>query len=306
MSFHVFPPQRGKILDVDYGGYFVLPVGSDADHTAAGKVCSSSGSADTYGTATELIASVAADMYIVAVGCGTDNTTAATYAAVQLVTGASLNVVISTLSGMENCDPPGSLRGLVTWLPYPILVLAGTRLGAQVADNVASARDHRISLVCITKSALKGGIGIASLSIPAISGAGYFTIPAGPAAGTVVASSATANTYGSSVELSASAPNDLYIIGVAAGMADGNTNFYGDVDLRYDASLASSLGKIRVLDSFGTSASSGLYSQVNYLPFPIAIPAGTRLGARTSDARTGAVSWRLRLLCVKQSDLGAA
>lgn len=307
MSRKFYPPQRGEILESPQSsnGYFVIPTGADADHTTAGKVCTTSGSANTYGTATELSASLAADTYVVAVCFGTDDTTAVTYAQCQIVTGASLNVVVSTFA-MENHDPPGGMRGLVQWLPYPLLILAGTRVGAQTASSTAAARDYRVSLVCIPKAYVTGGIGAMQLSLPAVTGTGYQTLPAGPAVGTSITSSATANTYGTATEISASTSTDLYIVGVSAGQADAATNFYGEVDLRYDASLATSMGKVRVMDSFINSTNSGLNTLVNWLPFPIPVPSGTRVGARTSDARSAGVAWRIRLLCIAQTDLGPA
>jgi len=128
---------------------------------------------------------------------------------------------------------------------------------------------------------------------------GYYLIPAGPGVGTTVASSASANTYGSWTEMRSAAGNALYIVGVSLYAL--NTVQYTQLDIGTGAA-ASETSVSEVL--FNTDATNGI-DQTVYLPYPIAVAASTRIACRTADEDASARNSRVTLLVVDQSDVAA-
>ena len=136
------------------------------------------------------------------------------------------------------------------------------------------------------------------------SGGGYFLIPTGPSSGTTVADSATANTYGSWVEMSASAPADLYIVGVRLGYANVTAAvLYTQVDIGVGAAAAeASVGEI-IFAGSDTGADSGTTVPTYTLPYPIPVASGARIACRTADNVASAHNYTVTLICINQADL---
>lgn len=132
-----------------------------------------------------------------------------------------------------------------------------------------------------------------------VTGGGYYLIPAGPGVGTTVASSASADTYGSWTEMRAAAGNALYIVGVSLYAL--NTEQYTQLDIGTGAA-ASETSVSEVL--FNTDGTNGI-DQTVYFTYPIAVAASTRIACRTADEDASARNSRVTLLVVDQADVAA-
>lgn len=132
------------------------------------------------------------------------------------------------------------------------------------------------------------------------SGGGNFLIPTGPAVGTTVASSASANTYGSWTEMTASTSAALYIVGVSIEFEDLTNAGYIQLDIGTGAGGAeSSVGETKV-DPDGTAYGGGAF--VPIIPW-IAVAASTRIACRTADVEAAANNHKITLHCINQSDV---
>lgn len=131
---------------------------------------------------------------------------------------------------------------------------------------------------------------------------GYFLIPTGPSVGTTVQSSASANTYGSWVEMSASAPADLFIVGVRLANFGGVTS-YITLDIGTGAGGAeSSVGEIP-FGGMDPGTDSGLQGFTVMFPFPMPVASGTRIAARVADNVASAINASVTLICINQADV---
>ena len=129
---------------------------------------------------------------------------------------------------------------------------------------------------------------------------GYYLIPAGPSRGTVVASSTSANTYGSYVEMRAAASSvALYIAGFSFGAAAGLT--YGQIAIATGESGSESVvSETRLaVASDANDQVFGFYSFV----FPVPVPANTRIAIKSADNLAFATSWYLSLHVVNETNL---
>ena len=144
------------------------------------------------------------------------------------------------------------------------------------------------------------------------SGGGYYLIPAGPAAGTTVASSASADTYGSWTELRSASGNALYIVGASVFIDDDSTLSYVQFDIGTGAAASeSSVGEFKV--SMNTHDSNpGGSGEVNNLTrigaevtfaYPIPVAASTRIACRTGDSEASSLSHAITLHVIDQADL---
>ena len=132
---------------------------------------------------------------------------------------------------------------------------------------------------------------------------GYYLIPAGPTRGTSVASSASADTYGSYVELrAASGSVALYIVGFTFN-AQANGLDYGQISIATGGAGSESVvseSRIAVTrQDDGTASSAGTHTFV----FPIPIPANTRIAVKTADDVASAVTWYITLHVIDETDI---
>lgn len=135
------------------------------------------------------------------------------------------------------------------------------------------------------------------------SGGGYYLIPAGPAAGTGVSSSASADTYGSWVEMRSASGNALYIVGIEVQVADDSSVDYVQVDIATGAAASeSSVGEAKIIARRHTiGVQWGTYKIE--LPYPIPVAASTRIACRTADDVASALSHVLTLHVIDQADV---
>ena len=135
-------------------------------------------------------------------------------------------------------------------------------------------------------------------SMKKTSSGGYFLIPSGPAAGVTVASSTSANTYGSWVELEDSTSAAIFIVGYI--MRDSSFGAdYAQLDLGTGAEAAeSSIG-----ESYQPAGTAADLFRSEYFPFPIPVATSTRIAARTADNTTTAEGITVSLICINQADL---
>ncbi len=127
------------------------------------------------------------------------------------------------------------------------------------------------------------------------SGGGYFLIPAGPGGGTVVASAASADTYGTWVEMTASTAAALYIVGLVVDVTGTVTEQQIDIGT---GATPTSISEVR----FALSASLET-NGVAYFPVLIPVPVSTRIACRTADDSASALNHAISLICVNQSDV---
>ena len=128
---------------------------------------------------------------------------------------------------------------------------------------------------------------------------GYYLIPAGPATGTTVTSSSSADTYGSWTEMRAASGNALYIVGVM--MRANASALYTQLDIGTGAAASeTSVGETK-LGNDGTASSGGF--QTMYFPYPIAVAANTRIACRTADEDASARNANVTLIVVDQADV---
>lgn len=129
---------------------------------------------------------------------------------------------------------------------------------------------------------------------------GYYLIPAGPSRGTAVASSASADTYGSYVEMRAAASSvALYIAGFSFGAAAGLT--YGQIAIATGES-----GSESVVSETRLAVARDANNQVfGFYPFifPVPVPANTRIAIKSADNLAFATSWYVSLHVVNETNL---
>ena len=135
------------------------------------------------------------------------------------------------------------------------------------------------------------------------SGGGYFLIPAGPAVGTQLTTSGSANTYGAYVQMTADAGAAIFIVGAVIDSLNQNI-IYAQIDIATGgATSESSVGEFK----WGSNAAAAL-ADVKAIPaytFPYAIPVAdaTRIAARAADEDGAAQTLNLTLICINQADV---
>ena len=124
----------------------------------------------------------------------------------------------------------------------------------------------------------------------------YFMIPAGPSRGTSVASSTSADTYGSWVEVEASTAAAIWIVGV--NLEASGAPAYVQIEIGTGAT-PTSVGEVKASGTTNTNGTS------NYVPllFPIPVPTTTSIDIRTADNEAIANGHWLSLFCINQSDV---
>ena len=133
----------------------------------------------------------------------------------------------------------------------------------------------------------------------------YFLIPTGPALGTSLASSASADTYGSWVQMVDATSAALFIVGYVLNDYSHNSAMkYVQLDIGVGAAAAEvSVGEFYTGSVVEGGSDKGLPQAVPIYPIPVA--ASTRIAARIADAAAAAYTAKLTLLCINQSDLAS-
>ena len=138
------------------------------------------------------------------------------------------------------------------------------------------------------------------------SGAGYFMIPAGPAVGTTLTSSASADTYGSYVQMIASTSAAIYIVGITIDTPTITTAVdIIQVMIGTGPATETPVGEWK----FGYKVASGPVFPpmlVSFIfPFPIPVATGTRIALKVADDVASALTYNATLICIDQSNLVA-
>lgn len=120
------------------------------------------------------------------------------------------------------------------------------------------------------------------------SASSFYCLPTGPVGGTQV-DDGSAGAYGSWVEISSSAPENLYIVGITVA---GMTAAWCQIAIGTGAAAA----EVVVTEVFAVDT--------NMIPIwpPIPIPSGTRISSKCATD-TGTNSYKCTLMCVAQADV---
>lgn len=138
---------------------------------------------------------------------------------------------------------------------------------------------------------------------------GMFSIPTAPSAGTAVAQSASANTYGSYVQMTASTSEADYIVAVRYALTTTNQPSYLSVAIGTGGAGSETLVGIANCVPYGETGatinggSAAVINGRNEFPFPIPVAASTRIACKTASSIASALSWSIWLDCYKQADL---
>lgn len=135
--------QIGGALKVQNGGYYLIPAGP-----SSGITVSSSTSADTYGSWTEMRAASGNALYIVGVTLRGDSN--ALYTQLDIGTGAAASET-SVSEALFRSDGNAAIDQTV-YFPYPIAVAANTRIACRVADEDAAARSASVTLLVVDQA----------------------------------------------------------------------------------------------------------------------------------------------------------
>lgn len=132
---------------------------------------------------------------------------------------------------------------------------------------------------------------------PVAKSPGRYLLPTGPAVGTVVASPAGANAFGSWVQFSAAVSEDTDVVAIALLTGDVTNPTYVEVQIGFGAVAAEA-----ALDTFHVAQnSSGTHWWIPVSP-PIRIPSGARLAVRTADDEAGANNHLVTLHCIAEKN----
>jgi len=132
---------------------------------------------------------------------------------------------------------------------------------------------------------------------------GPFTLPAAPSAGTATAQSASAHTYGSYVQITASTTEADFITGVCVSASSTQKPTYVNVNIGTGAGGSeTTVGQIQV-SGWGTSGVTGfVFGACRQIWPAIPVATSTRLATKTASDVASAVSWSISLQMEKQAD----
>lgn len=144
-----------------------------------------------------------------------------------------------------------------------------------------------------------------SRGIPIVKGLGMQTIP-DRAVGVTVTGSASTNTYGNYTQISAGEPWALYIYGIMLGPSTAYSSDCSYWQMQLALGAASSEINISSFKLFSVDVTTGTAGKNNmqpfWLPFPLFVPAWSRIAARAA-APTGSIAQTVSLNIVKADDL---
>ena len=133
-------------------------------------------------------------------------------------------------------------------------------------------------------------------------GVGHFQIPTAPAVGTAVAQSASANTFGSYVQMTASTSAALYITGICitATLSAQSPNYVAvNIGTGGAGSETTVDTQVAGLPNVGTVTTS------IFIPIepPVPVANATRIACKTASDIASAISWKITLVCINQSNV---
>ncbi len=133
---------------------------------------------------------------------------------------------------------------------------------------------------------------------------GLNILPAGPARGTIVTSSASANTYGSWVQFIASASEDIYILGISHYAQNATTAvYYGQISIGI-GSAGSEIEKAVIVNNYSATYSIGyVLNNASRLLIPFKVPSGSRVAVRAADSLASALSHYIHLHIIAVSNV---
>lgn len=139
----------GGGLKTSGGGYYLIPAGP-----SIGTSVSSSASANTYGSWTEMRAASGNALYIVGIDVKPADDSSLDYIQIDIGTGgAGSETSVGEAKTIARLHTIGSQWGTYKIeLPYPIPVAASTRIACRTADDVASALSHALTLHVIDQA----------------------------------------------------------------------------------------------------------------------------------------------------------
>lgn len=136
-------------------------------------------------------------------------------------------------------------------------------------------------------------------------GAGHFQIPTMPAAATAVAQSASANTFGSYVQMIASTAAAIYIDGIFVTLTP-TTNEPTYVAVQIGTGVAASEVTVdtQILPVVYTNGTTGAKVSM-YIPIepPIAVATATRIAVKVASDIASALNWGVVLTCINQANV---
>ncbi len=139
----------GGGLKTSGGGYYLIPAGP-----SIGTSVSSSASANTYGSWTEMRSASGNALYIVGIDVKPADDSSLDYIQIDIGTGgAGSETSVGEAKTIARLHTIGSQWGTYKIeLPYPIPVAASTRIAVRVADDIASALAHTLTLHVIDQA----------------------------------------------------------------------------------------------------------------------------------------------------------
>lgn len=133
----------GGAMKVINGGYYLIPAGP-----GLGTTVTSSASADTYGSWTEMRSASGNALYIVGAIVRTNSN--ADYTQLDIGTGSA--GAETSVSETKLMTPTGTSVAETVYFTYPIAVAANTRIACRTADEDASARASDVTLIVVDQA----------------------------------------------------------------------------------------------------------------------------------------------------------
>ena len=130
-------------MKVINGGYYLIPAGP-----GLGTTVTSSASADTYGSWTEMRSASGNALYIVGAIVRTNSN--ADYTQLDIGTGSA--GAETSVSETKLMTPSGASVAETVYFTYPIAVAANTRIACRTADEDASARASDVTLIVVDQA----------------------------------------------------------------------------------------------------------------------------------------------------------
>jgi len=242
--------------------------------SSVGTTITSSSTANTYGSWTQLVASSAIDCCWLVISSTTVFANTANDIVIDIGVGASGSekVIISAIHTIGNNAWPSLTR-----FAFPCQIAAGTRIAARSQSNGTSQGAYvQVTLFDGEWNALEGAEGVVDT----------YGFQSGTTLGAAIDPGATVNTKGSYTQLTASSTADL--LGFMLAFDFQNDTAGAGVQNQFLLDIATGAsGSEKVLipniafNFMSDGAGDGCYIKPEFIPFiPCPIPSGTRIAAR--------------------------